>query len=112
MRFALRSLLQRADTEKSVRIPLTNPWHAVAIRSSQLRCPAATQLGKRRFLSGEAPSLPLPDCACSEQCRCLYQHFDDRRTLTRRATDEGRPAPAYRGADRRRAPGRRQTDLP
>jgi hypothetical protein len=117
MRIGIRSLFlrridpQQVDPQASVRIHLTNPWHAVAIRSPQPACPAAAKLGKRRFLSREAPTLPLADCPAPQKCRCIYQHFDDRRTLSRRAADEGRPAPPYNGNDRRCAPGRRKTDV-
>jgi hypothetical protein len=112
MRNAIRSLfLRRVDVlQDSVRIHLTNPWHAVAIRTAQPACPAAAKLGKRRFLSREAPVLPLAGCPNPQKCRCVYQKFDDRRTLSRRASDEGRPAAPYTGLDRRGAPGRRKTD--
>lgn len=62
--------------QPSVRLP--NPWHAVGIQPGPKRCEAALQLLGDRFLSREAPKLPL--AACDEaQCSCRYRHHDDRR---------------------------------
>jgi hypothetical protein len=40
-----------------------------------------------RFLSHEAPHLPLPECPHRAQCRCVYRHFEDRRSNPRRNSD-------------------------
>jgi hypothetical protein len=53
-----------------------------------------------RFLSDEAPSLPLAGCKTPQSCRCVYVHFNDRRTEVRRDTDSGLP-PKEQPADRR-----------
>ncbi len=52
--------------------------HAVSIRAGLLPCGAVRQLGDQRFLSDEAPTLPLSDCD-SERCECRYRHHADRR---------------------------------
>jgi hypothetical protein len=36
-----------------------------------------------RFLSGEAPPLPLPGCT-APRCLCRYAHYEDRRARDRR----------------------------
>src|SRR5471032_2117582 len=88
---------------------ITNPYHAVSIVSGEGCCAAARGLRSRRFLSREAPALPLAACTLSV-CRCSYRHFDDRRMKSRRASDRiGRPA-AWAGAERRAVGGRRQSD--
>lgn len=40
-------------------------------------------LETKRFLSGEAPPLPLPNCT-APRCRCCYVHYEDRRERDRR----------------------------
>jgi hypothetical protein len=59
-------------------IRLTNPWHAVTIQPGPKRCAAVEALLGQRFLSRDAPSLPLKDCTES-QCTCRYRHYEDRR---------------------------------
>jgi hypothetical protein len=64
-----------------------------------------------RFLSKEAPRLPLECCPSPESCRCTYRHFPDRRGGGRRGTDRGeqisrRPAIGERRVGR----GRRTSD--
>lgn len=89
-----------------------SPWHAVSIVSSVSACAEAVGLLGTRFLSKEAPRLPLKNCSMSGQCRCAYQHHDDRRGLSRRTKDHWNPGrTAYGGEERRREPGRRVNDL-
>ncbi len=54
-------------------------------------CHAALALEGERFLADEAPPLPLDGCADPRSCRCVYQHFKDRRTGFRRDSDDGLP---------------------
>ncbi len=85
-------------------------FHAVGIEpaSEGSSCDVALALRGQRFLSGEAPTLPLPDCDAIE-CNCTYGHYDDRRRRrTRRAGDRGMSEKAYDGPDRRAAEDRRQ----
>jgi hypothetical protein len=65
-----------------------------------------------RFLSKEAPVLPLAGCSMSGKCRCSYQHHDDRRGLSRRTPDLWNPGRvSYGGEERRLKRGRRSVDL-
>ena len=92
--------------------PPRSLWHAVSIVSNAACCPAAMGLVGTRFLSSEAPRLPLKHCSMSAVCRCSYHHHDDRRSLSRRSQDLWSPGSGgYGGEDRRRERGRRVTDL-
>ncbi len=53
------------------------PYHAVSVVPGVQHCGACLRLEGLRFLSGEAPRLPLP--GCDVRCRCIYQHHRDRR---------------------------------
>jgi hypothetical protein len=86
-------------------------WHAVSIVSSTACCATAIVLLGTRFLSKEAPRLPLRGCLVGSHCRCAYQHHEDRRVLSRRAPDLWNPAQTrYVEEERRRQRGRRSTD--
>jgi hypothetical protein len=90
---------------------ITNPYHAVSIKAGPSCRQTQLQYGGRRFLSAEAPLLPLPTCDVSA-CKCQYVHHDDRRADSdRRLRDvwstNGKLA---EGGDRRRLHGRRVTD--
>lgn len=63
------------------------PWHAVSIAAAEPGCPEAEAMKGRRFLSNEAPRLPLPGCSQPWACRCVYRHHADRRATPRRASD-------------------------
>ncbi len=55
-------------------------------------CPAFSAQAGKRYLSTEAPSLPLPGCN-KKTCRCKYRYLDDRRSAERRSGmgDQRRP---------------------
>jgi hypothetical protein len=84
---------------------ISNPWHAVSVRSSRSACPACVALSGLRFLSAEAPRLPVAGCARPLVCRAVYEHHDSRRAGPRRESNR------QFGADERRAGrGRRLGD--
>lgn len=83
-------------------------FHAVSIKPGPDACDAVNAIQGTRFLSKEAPQLPLPECM-SGDCRCTYEHFDDRRDGARRDSDVGLPS-ATPGVNRRRNRGRRTPD--
>jgi hypothetical protein len=84
-------------------------YHAVSILPCEQACAAAYRLTGYRFLSGQAPKLPLLTCDAFN-CTCRYQHHADRRTAPRRRSDFGLLPSQYPGTDRRRSNGRRSTD--
>ncbi|MDO9600001.1 MAG: hypothetical protein Q7J47_19980 [Azoarcus sp.] len=85
-------------------------FHAVEVRSKGGGCEAARAVHGKRFLSTEAPPIPLPSCKRSS-CSCVYVHFDDRRSQQRRDVYLHK---AYeigeRAQERRERYGRRQSD--
>ena len=87
------------------------PWHAVSIVAGPQPCAAAAGLTRKRFLSREAPPLPLKGCN-QEYCTCRYDHHDDRRKGPRRASEMGVSVDGYDGRDKRGGPkrGRRKSD--
>src|SRR5262245_28017620 len=89
----------------------TKQFHAVSIAPGPLACAAARGLGQKRFLSREAPVLPLKTCDRGD-CECRYEHHEDRRKGPRRATDMGISVDGYDGNDKRSGPkrGRRKSD--
>lgn len=108
-----KALFGRAEPEAkpaTVRKPVS-AWHAVTIVPGPRVCAAASELRGHRFLSREAPVLPLKKCD-SHKCTCRYAHFDDRRKGKRRANElsvtvEGHVAKERRSSIKR---GRRKTD--
>jgi hypothetical protein len=90
----------------------SNPWHAVSVLSTPVCCQASQELRGRRFLSRDAPRLPLTDCPQPHSCRCAYKHHADRRGGLRRKdeiTGLRRPVPVTH--ERRTTSGRRETDF-
>ena len=53
-------------------------FHAVSLSYASNACEAAKNMEGRRFLSGTAPRIPLPDCDVLE-CKCKFVHHKDRR---------------------------------
>lgn len=88
-----------------------NKFHAVTIAPGLRPCPEARALQGQRFLSRDAPQLPLKNCG-SPQCECRYEHYDDRRKTGRRARDLGVSIDGYDGSEKRTKAkrGRRQSD--
>jgi len=61
------------------RVPTSKKsYHAVSIKFKSRACMAAKKLEGERFLSTEAPRLPLPACDAAE-CLCHFAHHKDRR---------------------------------
>lgn len=87
-----------------------HPFHCVETHSSKNACSSIKKLQGTRFLSAEAPVLPLPDCN-EAHCHCDYIHHEDRRTYTRR-TELGIQHDMYgqNGELERRGNGRRKED--
>jgi hypothetical protein len=65
----------------------------------------------QRFLSREAPRLPLRDCDRPD-CSCRYEHHEDRRRGPRRAREMGVAIDGYEGEEQREKlrRGRRKGD--
>jgi hypothetical protein len=89
----------------------TSAYHAVTIAPGLRACEAAKAVARKRFLSAEAPDLPLQGCSCST-CACRYEHHDDRRNGQRRARDMGVSIDGYDATEKRLATrrGRRKNE--
>lgn len=87
-------------------------YHAVAILPGPRCCAAARDLTGQRFLSRQAPPLPLKDCDRPD-CQCRYEHHEDRRKGPRRARELGVAIDGYEGTDQRgkAGRGRRKSDV-
>jgi hypothetical protein len=113
--------MSRALTPSSARKTRDRPaaeakdprFHAVEIHCGSGACAAALKLKAQRFLSRQLPpALPLPECDRARKCTCKYLHHDDRRDDARREADAGigETAQIQIVENRRRGPGRRQSD--
>ncbi len=88
-----------------------SPWHAVSIVTPNFCCEAAQRARGARFLSAEAPRLPLPTCTYDASCLCSYKHHSDRRGQPRRRDDVmGLRRRGYTVNERRGNFGRREDD--
>jgi hypothetical protein len=85
------------------------PWHAVSIDAKPLSCAAARTIHKKRFLSKDAPTLPLSACTKGVRCPCTYKHHEDRRGRPRRGV-KALPAAKDVQVERRVTRGRRKDD--
>jgi hypothetical protein len=85
-------------------------YRGVEVIATAGACTAARGLTKLRLLSVEAPRLPLATCDRPSECRCVYRHFDDRRQGPRRENEHAILPLAHTGFERRRRPGRRDSD--
>ena len=106
---------QTADAHSRAGAPaarywITNPYHAVSIVPAPPQaCQEVKALIRRRFLSTDAPALPLLGCSL-RACLCVYKHHDDRRITQRRAADRGGAGRIGNAGERRRTAGRRSED--
>jgi hypothetical protein len=86
-------------------------FRGVEIVAAGGACPAARALHGVRLLTADAPRrLPLDDCDRPVACRCIYRHFDDRRTGPRRENEHAKIPLAHLGPERRKWRGRRDSD--
>jgi len=101
---------RKVPTRRPPAAGVSHLFHGVTITAPDgSACSCAAALDGHRFLSDEAPLLPLPDCTNPAACRCVYRHLDDRRTELRRDADCGLP-PRPAAIERRASQARRITD--
>lgn len=84
-------------------------WHAVTIAAPANACAVAQACKGKRYLSAEAPLLPLKGCD-GGRCDCKYRHYDDRRGEERRQDDKVAAPTARESGNRRVSRGRRAAD--
>jgi hypothetical protein len=91
---------RRRTLAASTRQRITIPYQSVSIVPGTGACAAARDLQGHRFLSREAPQLPLPTCPLSA-CHCAYKQYDDRRQKRRRRSDRTELPQTWCGLERR-----------
>lgn len=79
---------------------------AVEIRARAGACSAARALEGKRYLSNQAPALPLPGCTASS-CTCTFAKLTDRRSEDRRFEHGGLSASLFLAKNRREKTDRR-----
>ena len=89
-------------------------YQAASIHCYEGACAEAEKIQGIRYLTAEAPVIPLANCT-ADKCHCVYRHHEDRRSgeKDRRKIhrDEDGSVTATVTEDRRRGGGRRATDL-
>ncbi len=106
--YAMLRRTPRAGAEEGAlrEVPASGPYHAVEVRAAEGACELARAIRGVRFLSAEAPSIPLPSCTTG-RCACVYVHHADRRVGQRRdAYLHGAYRQGERQDERRRTPRR------
>jgi hypothetical protein len=85
--------------------------HAVSVVPGPRCCDEVRELRGQRFLSREAPQLPLASCGRTD-CSCRYAHYQDRRGNPRRLRDMGVAVDGWIEVDKRTSNkrGRRNSD--
>lgn len=104
--------IERSGTSAYKNSPPASHFPAVSVHPSPAGCQAAKALKSKRFLSDEAPRLPLEGCEAAV-CHCIYHHHSDRRSgnRDRRALGGDRFSPlSDSNANRRSSAGRRELD--
>lgn len=75
---ALKWLLS-ASGRRDTNDDSTGPaWHSVSVVPGHGACATSRRLASRRWLTGDAPRLPLAGCD-GRQCDCRYRRHADRR---------------------------------
>jgi hypothetical protein len=87
---------QRPTIERPSASTAPSAFHAVSIKYGLIACEAARNMAGKRFLSGAAPRIPLPDCDVLE-CKCRFVHHKDRRDGDDRRSPFGQGITAITG---------------
>ncbi|MEZ5564872.1 MAG: hypothetical protein R3F24_04855 [Gammaproteobacteria bacterium] len=88
---------------KLPRVTRPKSFHGVSLRPGPNACSVVHTLVDQRYLSNDAPPLPLPGCN-RERCECTYGHYRDRRDTEERRFGWGTFGgftPAVAGGNRR-----------
>ncbi|MGR6500943.1 hypothetical protein [Shewanella sp. Koi 1] len=71
-------LMETAKNKNQRHAEQDRRFHCVSIENDGSCCDQVDELKGKRFLSKEAPELPMEECTIAN-CQCRYQHYDDRR---------------------------------
>ena len=88
------------------------PYASVTVAMGNKHCVAVDVLDGVRILASHAPAIPMPNCSTTEQCRCRFKKYIDRRDdeENRRASFGGERGSWYAGGQHRKSRGRRDKD--
>lgn len=103
---------ERPAPDRPVAAGKTAAFHAVSIKLGLNTCLAAQEMAGKRFLSGAAPKIPLPECDVLE-CKCRFVHHKDRRDSEDRRSPFGQGLTGITGThpkEQRQHEGRRSDD--
>jgi hypothetical protein len=101
----------KSSASHALPVRASSHWHAVAIRPKGQCCDAVQACRTARFLSSDAPRLPLAECNTSDTCSCVYKHHADRRAQPRRQGEkDGLRRSGKVAQERRLTHDRRKTD--
>jgi hypothetical protein len=78
-------LLKTRPIAKTAAPAKKEAWHSVSIIRGRHACQAVVKLNGQKWLSAQAPQLPVKGCE-AKQCDCRYRHHADRRSADRRET--------------------------
>ena len=99
------------DDDDKTDVSADTRYRSVRVRPGLMSCERVASISGEVFLSREAPELPLPNCT-EANCTCHYIFDEDRRCgLDRRAELAKLRKKLLPEFDRRRSPGRRDSDL-
>ena len=109
-----RSSRQTVTDSNYSEIPdVIKPYSAISLRCGRGACGVAREIANQRFLSTDAPALPIEGCT-SQSCHCSYRYYDDRRKEDReRRALRSTKTELFRGdgnLERRMQLGRRVSD--
>lgn len=77
--YSKRSKAKSSKNQASKAIKRKQDFRAVSIQICPQACAAAKKIRDKRFLSHQAPMLPLNDCNVKD-CKCKFVHHNDRRS--------------------------------
>jgi len=62
-------------------------YHAVRVIPCDKACDTARLISSKIFLTNELSQLPLESCQKTNECTCIFKHYDDRRADESRRND-------------------------
>lgn len=104
-----KTLGKTSRQSKAVPKKAVNPYHCVEVKMSYDACEEVLKIHGKRYLSAEAPTLPLP--GCDQNCGCKFKHHNDRRFDDRRDSFSASGI-HFSGQKNRRLGGDRRFKLP
>ena len=113
----LRALLSKPSSQDSAKKPAPvvkvkpaitgKDYRSVSVAPGGQCCAAAKDMVGKRYLSREAPRLPLANCTLPGSCSCKFKKASDRRDGERRELGPSETGRWFAGPENRKRGGRR-----